>query len=183
MEEKEVIQYLKDNFKKGISLRFNPKEVQDWIMKNYRDCLYLNDDGVWDKSLKHITGTDDIWANDVYALIGDYEPKEPEAGWVEFEIDKNGYYRIRDIDMRLHWSEWNRPLWFYGKDEFRGWHLTAFGGWQYKDCNCWWMSPKVVGGKGIFGDNGIYREYYVEDKICGNYSPAIPVKIRFWKEK
>lgn len=179
MEEKDVIKYLKDNFKKGISFRFMPKEVQDWIRKNYRACLYFNDNGKWEKAGYHLTGVGDIRANDVYALTEDYDPKpkEPKSGWVEFEMDGNGYYRIRDTHMRFHWSEWNKPLWVYGKDENLSWCLTCFGGWQYKDCGCWWMTPKVV------GDNGIYRDCYVENKTYGNYSPTIPVKIRFWREK
>lgn len=175
MEEKEVVQYLKDNKKKGISFKFMPKEVQDWIRKNYRDCLYLNDEGLWDKSGDHITG--DVWPNDVLALIDSYEPKhkEPEAGWVEFEIDEDGWYRIRDTDIRFHWSEWNKPLWVYEKDENISWYLTAFGGWQYKDCDTWWMSPKVI------KDEEIYTEAYSEE-YGSKFEPAIPVKIRFWRE-
>lgn len=177
MEEKEVVQYLKDNKKKGISFKFMPKEVQDWIRKNYRDCLYFNDNGKWEKAGYHLTGVGDIRANAVYALSKGYKSKsnEPESVWVEFDIDENGYYRIPDTDMRFHWSEWIKPLLRTRKDENQSWHLICFGGWQYKDCDTWCMSQKVI------EDEEISRESYSEDH-GSKFESAIPVKIRFWRE-
>jgi hypothetical protein len=172
MEEKEVIQYLKDNMKKGISFHFMPKEVQDWITKNYRDCAYLNDDGIWDRATNHVSDINDIWASDVYALIEGYEPKpeEPKGEWVEFEINQKGIFRrfMNGEARYFFWANWNAFL-----TEAYSFGYRAFGGWQYKDCDAWFLTPQIA-------MQGRFYNLCTKDD---NPKPAIPIKIRFWREK
>ncbi len=166
MEEKEVIQYLKDNMKKGISFHFTPKEVQDWIIKNYRDCAYLNDDGIWDRATSHVSDINDIWASDVYALIEGYEPKEHEKGWVELEIDRDGYFQRPGSSAAYKWPAWCDFLRLYSE-------FTAFGGWQYEDDGTWFTTPQLFAQE-------CFTTLVDYDEIC---KPAIPKRIRFWREK
>ena len=181
MTEQEVIQYLKDNMKKGISFHFTPKEVQDWIMKNYRDCAYLNDDGVWDKAGHHVTGADDIWASDVYALIEGYEPKEQKGGWIEFDITDNAFICSDEKEHdRWHffWWDWQAFL-TESNNSVLGY--IAFGGWQYEEDGDWHTSPQLS----LIDDTK--REYhlgrYTDGKAAERVKPLIPIKIRFWREK
>lgn len=183
MEEKEIIQYLKDNMKKGISFWFMPEEVQNWIKKNYRNCAYLTAEGIWDTATHHVSNINEIWANEVYALIAAYKPKmkEPELenGWFVYEIDKNGNFYSADADDEdgcyYHWSEWNTCL-ANNKD-----NLVAFGGWQYEENGDWHTSPQLS----LVDDTK--REFhlgrYTDGKAAERVKPLIPIKIRFWREK
>lgn len=169
MTEQEIVSYLKENRMKGIGYKFMPEEVQKWIYDNfYNDYLvYFNYQGKW-TSINDTNLTNSCnYQNHIFSLSEDFElKKEVEGKWVEFDIDENGCYRILDTDMRFHWSEWNKPLWVYEKDENRSWYLTAFGGWQYKEnLEMWFMSPQVL------KDN---------DLCC--IKPLFPIKIRFWRE-
>ena len=170
MEEKEVIQYLKDNIRTGISFHFMPKEVQDWVIKNYKECAYLNDDGVWDKAVHHVSGFSDIWASDVYALIAGYEPKEHEKGWVEFEIDRDGYFQRPGFSEAYKWPAWCDFLRLYSD-------FVTFGGWYYEGKG-WSMFPLVD----LDLDDG--KTITVERYASGEKAePLVPSKIRFWRAR
>lgn len=177
MEEKEVIQYLKDNMKKGTSFHFMPKEVQDWVIKNYRDCAYLNDDGIWDRATSHVSDINDIWASDVYALIEGYEPKpeEPEAEWAEFYINKGGEAEIIDDDpTNPYLCDWYDWIGILNESCRLDWGLIAFGGWQYEGDSYWYMSPQVI------ANGQCYVQYSKNDN---EVKGVVPKKIRFWRIK
>ena len=171
MTEEEIIQYLKMNKQIGIVFKFMPEEVKNWSSKHSENLCWYDvncwSNGGFEKRL---------YDDKIYALSEDYniQPNK-NSKWVDFDIDENGCYRILDTDMRFHWSEWNKPLWVYGKDENRSWYLTAFGGWQYADSKRWYLAPAVK-----LKDGDYWNSYVVEES--GEATPFIPVKIRFWKE-
>lgn len=176
MTENEIIQILKDNKRNGIAFGFLPDEVIQFALKHKENLKFHDSEGFWiDTECQHKEGYD-ISIHEIVCLPEDYELKKIEktGEWIEFEIDENGCYKILYTDMRFHWSEWNKPLWVYEKDENRSWYLTAFGGWQYKNCDAWYMYPMI-----LLGD-----DRYVTCVFKGEVSdvkPAIPVKIRFWR--
>ena len=179
MTEQEIVAYLKENRTKGVAFGFMPVEVGDWIKANRKKLMgkliCFSDTFGWGavNTDKPILSLDYI-----FALPEDFKPEEKpqENGWIEFDIDENECYRILDTDMRFHWSEWNKPLWIYEKDENRSWYLTNFGGYLYAGCNDWFMTPR------IFYNNRLL-DHYQKIEIDGKMvKPAIPVKIRFWKE-
>lgn len=163
MTEQEIVSYLKENKTKGIAVGFLPEEVRAWVYITPISIFRFFDGKEWIKSENPF-----IRDNDIICLPDNYELKKIEktGEWIEFDIDENGCYRILDTDMRFHWSEWNKPLWIYEKDENRSWYLTAFGGWQYNEQpDMWFMSPQVL------KDN--------QEKCI---KPLFPIKIRFWRE-
>lgn len=173
MTENEIINNLKENKNKGIAIGFLPKEVREWVYIPPISIFRFFDGKEWIKSEKPF-----IRDNDIICLPDNYELKKLEktGEWIDFEIDENGCYRILDTDMRFHWSEWNKPLWIYEKDENRSWYLTDFGGYLYAGCNDWFMTPRIFYNNRLLDH---YQKIEIDGKIV---KPAIPVKIRFWKE-
>ena len=170
MTEQEIIKLLKENVDKGIASGFLPEEVRAWAYIAPISIFRFFDGKEWIKSEKPF-----IRYNDIICLPENYELKklEKRGEWVEFDINENGCYRILDTDMRFHWSEWNKPLWIYEKDENRSWYLTVFGGWQYKEePNLWVLCPMI-------GKDDTVQNFYGADL---DVKQAIPVKIRFWRE-
>lgn len=171
MTEQEIVLYLKENKTSGIAVGFLPEEVREFVYITPISIFRFFDGKEWIKSEKPF-----IRDNDIICLPDNFELKqESKDGWVDFEVDENGCYRILDTDMRFHWSEWNKPLWIYGKDENRSWYLTDFGGWQYEDSKRWYLAPAVK-----LKDGKMWNSYIIEES--GEATPVIPVKIRFWKE-
>ena len=52
-------------------------------------------------------------------------------------------------------------------------HFIAFGGWQYKGCDAWYMIPQM-----FLDDHYVTVAFKGEDNI----KPAVSVKIRFWRK-
>ena len=180
MTENEIIECLKENKKKGIGYKFLPEEVQKWIYENFykKILVYFDYQGEW-VSIDDTDLTKSCnYQNHIFSLSDNYELKKIEktGEWIDFEIDENGCYRILDTDMRFHWSEWNKPLWIYEKDENRSWYLTDFGGWKYENDDRWYMVPAI---KNI-NDNQYWNSYTNDKEFI---KPCIPIKIRFFKSK
>lgn len=184
MTEQEIINTLKENKTKGIAYLFLSEEVWEWIGENFRDpkLMYLAPNGKWES----FSETDfDDFDNIVFALPEYYEAKKESKGeWVEFEILQDSRFRYFAADNSVNcylWHEWSR---FLTESFQEKWGFTAFGGWLYDKSGGgdWVLSPQV----GLIDDSGnapfILNQYshtYEKERI----TPAIPVKIRFWREK
>lgn len=174
MTEKEIVSFLKANKHQGIAYPFYPDAVKEWIDNHWymiiEYCYNLISNSYhW---VKHHDNEPAVASNDVYALPEDFElppkPQKPQSGWVEFEIKSE----VFDYDDRVFdWWDWGCFLNYCkgcNTDDF-----TAFGGWQYKEePNLWTLSPMV-------GKDDSVQNFYGADLTV---KPAIPVKIRFWRE-
>jgi hypothetical protein len=98
--------------------------------------------------------------------------QEKKGEWVEFDIDQNGNFRcFIDDDMHyFFWANWNA---FITEADSSGY--TAPGGWQYENDNRWYLAPAIK----LNTDNCYWNSYTSEKE---EVKPAIPVKIRFWRE-
>lgn len=168
MTEQEIINVLKENKKKGVAYLFLPLDVKDWISDNFNnsDLVYLDSMGDWE--LYKDADFDD-YDNIVFALPDDYK-EEPKGEWVEFDIDEKGnFHCFIDNDMHyFFWANWNV---FLTEADSSGY--TAFGGWQYKDSKNWYQYPILL------KDNG---QVMLGSDDSDDVKPAIPIKIRFWRE-
>lgn len=176
MTEQEIINVLKENKNKGVANLFLPEEIRDWVSDHFSEpqLLYLDPLGKWEKF--DICSVDDC-DNIVFALPDDYElPHKPSGEWVEFKINKNGYFTAYDVDDNDHqislsfgWHQWSE---FLDCSYKLGLDFTTFGGWKYENCDTWFMCP-MMREKGVSYHNTDRKKDYVG---------AVPVKIRFWRE-
>lgn len=190
MTEQEIINILKENKEKGVAYLFLPEQVRDWVHDKLFDKILLVLDSMgnfirFEDVEEGLINTED-YDNVVFALPGDYEPKQESKGeWVEFEIDSDGFFAFRFSDNNVpkffFWWNWQK---FLESSHQSNWGFTAFGGWLYDKSGGgdWVLSPQV----GLIDDSGnapfILNQYshtYEKERI----TPAIPVKIRFWREK
>lgn len=166
MNEQQIVDYLKENFTRGVAFRFMPNEVQRWCMKHRDEDIFFRfseEYGWGSKQLKIC-----CLNSSVYALDHDYElkPEFFKQDWVEFEIDENGMFSFEG--KRYYYRE-DARFEIENRDKFKG-----FGGWLSCDGN-WRTYP------------ALYRE--IDDIACYNGScdcecePAVPLKIRFWRLK
>lgn len=169
MEEKEIIQILKDNKVEGRPYCWMPRDVRIWIDEHYKECAYLNKHGAWDKSSKYINHSSDITMTDIFCLLASYIQPESSGSWEEFEIDQRGnFHCFKDGDMRyFFWASWNVFLKVFS-DEF-----TTFGGWQYEEDGAWFTTHQLFAQESF----ATVVDY---DGIC---IPVIPKRIRFWRKK
>lgn len=159
MTEKEIIQYLKDNKTKGIAFGFMPDEIQDWCRHNQKYLFFGSIEGIWKSVKKH---PEVLYKYSVICILTDLEIE-----YEDFEIDDEGYFNFNDDNY--FWCCWNEFLHDY-KDEFVG-----FGGYQYTDCDDWFMSPRI-----LYNDRLL--EHYKKMEMDGKkVKPIIPIKIRFFK--
>ena len=116
---------------------------------------------------------------DVFALPDDYEPKkETKCEWEEFDIDKQGSFWWNGWAFK--WYDWvgflkfsyERAYAFADTDTV----FTAPGGWQYEEDGAWITTPMLQ----TRDDCGI--PHYVNRLSTNDVGPAIPIKIRFWRE-
>lgn len=178
MTEQEIIGFLQDNQQAHVIYLDLNRDVKVWIgsHRNENKLMILTEDGDFiDGGIKP---SYQIIASDVFALPDDYEAKKEQKGeWVEFEIDKKGRFWIyneeRDDTDYFLWCNWHGFL-----DSSYDWDMdyTAFGGWQYEDNKRWYLAPAVK-----LKDGDLWNSYVIEEKE--EAIPAIPVKIRFWREK
>lgn len=96
--------------------------------------------------------------------------EEKESGWVEFDINEKGMFSISLEHRNFKWYCWQAVL-TVCKD------LTAFGGWMYKDNGAWITTPMFQ----TRDDCDV--PHYVNRFYTDAAGPAIPVKIRFWRER
>ena len=172
MTEQEIVDYLKKNKSEGKIIAFMPDEVKRWCEEHRKELL------VWQSHRWHKFDTDDICTADAVTLYDDYKIKEgPEGEWGEYDI-KDGQFYEETRGLFYTWHEWSKCM----SDNPR---FTAFGGWQYANSNTWFMTPKLK----IIQANLI--SYKDNDTIGSNCyttpaklecEPAVPVKIRFWRE-
>ena len=180
MTENEIINILKENKTKGIAFGFMPKEVKEWCSKNDSNLVYYSVNGTWfsgdNRSIFDM--------NEIVALPDSFQiQQEKKGGWVEFKIDGDGDFNLKDDgtestkdegrDFGFHWSAWGEFLKCSINEK---WHYTAFGGWKYPHSNAWSMSPQVQLGRGAQNYSGYYSTGLEDDT-----RPAIPTKIRFWR--
>ena len=164
MTENEIIEFLKDNMKKGMCYEFFDDKIKDWCCRNFKKLLILDRNGKWNNISTTIESIL-FYANDIIALP---EDKEVEGEWVEFEIRDDGYFSS-DIGLHL-WFDWQKFLKFcYNQDI----GFIAFGGYQYKNCKAWFMQAML-----FQEDRYVTNEF---EKEPFKTEPAIPVKIRFWR--
>ena len=166
MTEQEIVDYLKYNRNKGVAFGFMPREVRQYITSNFKNLLFLNGENQWVKTLER----QECWSNMIFALPEDFElPPEPQGGWEEYEI-KDGRFYEETHGLFYAWHEWSKCM----SDNPR---FTAFGGWQYPNCEAWYMNPKILLSDAI-------DTHYADVLFQGESAecmPAIPCKIRFWK--
>lgn len=165
MTEQEVIKYLKKNRVEGVIISFMPKEVQNFCHLHKQNLL------VWQSGHWYKFDADDIADDDVVTLSDSFQVlKEQKSGWEEFEIDNDGTFFVNGLIVL--WFNWQHVLSdSYGKKN----GFTAFGGWQYGDDPRWYLAPAAEMSDGTF-----WNSYVIID--TGEVKPAIPTKIRFWKE-
>lgn len=164
MTEQEIIDVLKENKNEGRILSFMSEKIQKWCEEHKKELL------VWQSERWYKFDADDICTDDAVTLPDDYKVKEKPSGeWVEFEIDKKGIFRhFMHGDMfYFFWGDWNAFL-----TEAYSFGYRAFGGWQYKDCDAWFLTPQIA-MQGHF-----YNLCTKDDEP----KPAVPTKIRFWRE-
>ena len=173
MIEQEIVDYLKENWDKGISFGFMPEEVQNWC-KTHRSSLYIYSNyGGWgevNNLVSKFENTDIVALHSTYDLLED-----PKGHWAEFNIDKKGYFQLYTDHHHFLWCRWSDFLDAYRDDE-RGEFIT-FGGWYYEGKG-WSMFPLVDLGL----DNG--KTIPVERYASGEKAePLVPSKIRFWRAR
>ena len=161
MNRESIITYLKFNKKLGVAFVFMPKEVQKWAKDNSKElCIYTKLLGTSEYGWVQDGNDKPITNEGIYALPDDFEP---EGYWVEYDV-QNGNFYDEQRGVFFAWYDWPRFM-----SDNPG--FTAFGGWQYS--SFWHMTPQL-------SINGDLRdeETYINDEA----KPAIPKKIRFWKE-
>lgn len=167
MTEKEVVDFLRNNRTKGVAFLFLPEDVRDWIHEHFDDpnLFHLDSMGKW----QYFKDTDfDDYDNVVFALPDTFYP-QPKGGWDEYDI-KDGRFYEETRGLFYAWHEWSKCM----SDNPR---FTAFGGWQYPNCEAWYMNPKILLSDAI-------DTHYADVLFQGEPAecmPAIPCKIRFWK--
>lgn len=190
MTEQEIIQYLKDNMEKGIAFHFMPEEVKEWCRK-YSKKLCWYDVNCWSNG-----GSEKrLYDDKIYALSEDFNmEEEPKGGWAEFDINKNGDFAVcgfrndKNITIVYNWTQWDKPIRDNASKNFIN-GCCAFGGWQYANSNRWFMTPRLkftipnslTRTQISYKDNDTLVDCYTTPSAC-ECEPAIPVKIRFWKE-
>lgn len=178
MTEQEIINILKDNKRNGIAFGFLPDEVIRFALKHKENLKFHDSEGFWiDTECQHKEGYE-ISIHEIVCLPKDFELKEKMQGeWVEFEIDNEGFF-ISDKNVKCMWPCWSDFLFDSRHREY-----TAFGGWQYENSDSWLMTPRLAvisPNVTIYQDN--YNSKNYAECECKECKPAIPVKIRFWRE-
>lgn len=178
MNEQEVIDFLKNNKTKGIAVAFLPTEVRQWCCDHSSSLIYFQKNNVWNDN----SASDVLFeANEIVALPEDFKlPKNSQGWWVEFEIDDNREFHVDLIDTvsgkECHfWFNWFDWIGCLKKCKNEGIYLTNFGGWKYENGDGWYMDPQVY--------DRLEHYYFDEYLDCNSVRPAIPKKIRFWRER
>lgn len=174
MTEQEIVNILKENKNKGVADLFLPGEVSDWIAENLNNSnlLYLDSMGNWAYSKD---ADFDDYDNVVFALPDMFDlPPKIQSGWVEFDINERGQFLViftQNLRYYFNWFEWWRLL---EKSIDYNYGFTAFGGWQYPNSQYWFTTPEFR-----VGEIGYVSAW---DSTKQEPKPAIPIKIRFWRE-
>ena len=183
MTEEEIIQYLKMNRKIGIPLGFMPTEVQEWCNKNSLSLqIVIENRHTWD-DYKNWVISKKLEFTTIVCLSEDYEYHATKLNgeWVDFDINKNGDFEIGGIandknsTVIYNWSQWNKPIRDNASKNFIN-GCCGFGGYLYAGCDDWFMTPRIFYNNRLLDH---YQKLEIDGKIV---KPAIPVKIRFWKE-
>lgn len=177
MTENEIINHLKENKNKGIAIGFLPKEVREWVYIPPISIFRFFDGKEWIKLEKPF-----IRDNDIICLPDNYELKKIEktGEWIDFDINKNGDFEIsgiendKNITIIYNWSHWDKPIRDNASKNFIN-GCCAFGGWQYENDSRWYLAPAIQ-----LNDGKLWNSYVIEES--GEATPAIPTKIRFWRE-
>jgi hypothetical protein len=163
----EIIRELKAN-KTGLrTLDYLTKDTQTLVLSgaSVKGLLFLNDIGMWVE-----TGTlEKKFGYKRYALPEDYQeiPEPPEGEWVELSIHNDGTYVIGGFAR--HWD-------CIGRFHMDG-KLYTFGGWKFEGRPYYTTDRYGTDTDGTDTNGRIYWG-------CDTWErPAVPVKIRFWKEK
>ncbi len=177
MKEQEIVEYLKENKTKGVAFKFMPYEVKEWVETSSIHTPYLIFNGEWEDLAANETVND----KDIIALPGCYFAKQ--GGWVEFNIN-DGIFTVKfgtgeeAFTEDFHWWNWQE---FLDQASNNDMGFTAFGGWQYSDTyadkDIWYLYPQIY--KESIAQR--YASYFGKD--TDDVKPAIPVRIRFWKEQ
>ncbi len=174
LTEKEIVKYLKENRTKGVGFIFMPREVRIWTTSNISrvDC-YDSSSNKWDNAFHY-----KFYYSNIYSLPEDFELEEkPQGEWIDFDIDDEGYFHpiFTGPDGKIVRDKY---FFFERTDFLSHYHdegYTAFGGWQYGDDPRWYLAPAVELADGTF-----WNSYVIN--VTGEVKPAIPTRIRFWRE-
>ena len=174
MTEQEIVSYLKENKTKGIAFAFMPNRVREWAEIHCSDIFMIYSKRKWEE----IAQADYVIENDdIICLPDNYELKKLEktGEWVEFEIDEGGNFEYNSIRFTgvYYWWDWQK---FLTDANDNGLCFTDFGGYLYAGCNDWFMTPRIFYNNRLLDH---YQKIEIDGKIV---KPAIPVKIRFWRE-
>lgn len=172
MTEQEIVYYLKENKNKGVIFAFMPEDVQIWCWTHKDEPifnLYLTDG--WSNARTGITCCD----TNVYCLPEDYKIKQEfQPHWEEFEIDKDGFFRIKKESYTYYcWFNWQKFL----EDNFD--KYNNFGGWCFinsKDDLIWITYKPLINKWNGFTTTCTNSEHK-------EMKPIIPIKISFWRIK
>lgn len=177
MNEQQIVEYLKGNFKKGVAFRFMPNEVQRWCNKHREEKIFFmfTDEYGWGSKQIKINCS----SSSVYALDYEYE-QEFKPHWEEFEIDCDGYFTEKtssDFKRVYYWWNWTEFL-DHNSDKY-----NDFGGWVYE-------VPHSDGEKVEFLVTSPHILERGKD-LCSftvldgknELKPAYPSKILFWRHK
>ena len=177
MTEQEIIGYLKNNQTNGVAYGFMPDEVQDWVEIH---------PATWFRVYIQTSSTSHDWKmignkntefsdTDIIMLPVDFVlPSSIKKGhWDEFDIDEDGNFVVYDNEVNgiYRWYQWWNVL------NDKRMEYTAFGGWFYEGNGSWWTMPMLNPRK---DDKQLL--YRIEDNDAKDSVPAIPIKIRFWRE-
>ena len=178
MKEQEIVDYLKENRTRGVAFGFMPNEVKEWVETSSIYTPYLIFNGEW----KDLAANETVNDKDIIALPGCYFAKQ--GGWVEFVINDKGKFSFIPPDVNgldgviESWWNWQQFLTISSNFNLG---FTAFGGWQYSDTyadkDIWYLYPQIY--KESIAQR--YASYFGKD--TDDVKPAIPVRIRFWKER
>lgn len=177
-EDKNIIKFLKENWKNGRAFIFLPCGIREWIKENINNpflMIYNPQTRNWENFNKS-TATEavkpdqEISPNYIFSLPYNFKSNKElnnSGKWVDFEINDKGFFKVRDGYCSFRW---------YAKDAVLSVFpdLVNFGGWYY-DKKGWSMFPLIAVEA---GESSIPTDRYATGETV---MPLTPVKIRFWQ--
>jgi len=158
MTEQEIIEYWKNNRKEMRALAAAPRACREFIY-NHRPKMFLSGKGEW---IEIRTG--DIYGeHSIITIDPDY--KAATGKWVEFDIDKRGYFVIPNRKN----EKYKKRRHFMNLVEASS-IIGLFGGWLYE--STWSLIPCGLNKANVLVDLGTNCQKML-----------MPTKIRFWVEE
>lgn len=177
-EDKNIIKFLKENWKNGRAFIFLPCGIKQWIRENINNpflMIYNPQTRNWEK-FNEMNTTETLKPNQepspacIFSLPDNFKPSKAEKNdgkWIDFEINEKGFFKVRDGYCSFKW---------YAKDAVLSVFpdLVNFGGWYYNKKG-WSMIPMI---EVEAGESSILTARYATGEVV---KPMLPTKIRFWQ--